>query len=126
MRSSKSNRTSHDCKFDSFKSRICAFDGCRVNMNYTNPEKHQVLNDRRYCSFECLEKQYSSLSFDGAIHIIHQTFGPMHPVTKQIKKLRYQHKNNNKFIDAENRKTIGKHWEDKNFARLCHMSEKCL
>ena len=118
--------TSHDFKFDSFKNRICAFDGCRIVLNYTNPEKHQVLNDRRYCSLDCLKKQYSSLSFEGAIHLVHQVFGPEHPVTKVIQKMRHQHKINNKFIDAENRRIIGKNYEDANFKRLCHMTEKCL
>lgn len=120
------NYTSHDVKFDSYKARYCAFDGCRIALAYTNPEKHQVLNDRRYCSFKCLKKQYNGLSFKGAIHIIHQIFGPDHPVTKIIQELRRQHKNDKKFIDAENRRIDGQHWETKNFNKLIKDSEKCL
>lgn len=127
MRNSKSlSHTSHDVKFDSQKRRCCAFDGCRIALAYTDPEKHQVLNDRRYCSLKCLKKQYNSLGFKGAIHIIHQTFGPDHPVTKVIQELRDQHKKYNKEIDAENKVLIGALWENENFEKLNKKSDKCL
>ena len=120
------NHTSKDVKFDHPFRNVCHYDGCRIDMRYTNPNKAQVLNDNRYCSIDCLKKQYSSLGFSGALHIIHQTFGPEHPVTKTIQRLRDHHRILHKVLDPQLRVKRGQKWEDKNFRKLCHMTEKCL
>jgi len=120
------NRTSHDFKFDSIKRRTCAFDGCRVDLQYTNPNKFQVLNDRRYCSLDCLKKQYRSLGIDGAVHLVHQVFGPEHPVTAQIQKMRFELKVLREHADLEDRKYMGKIKAMENHFKLCKASEKCL
>ena len=121
-----SNHTSSDFQFDNYNARMCANDGCRVALQYTNPKKHQVLNDRRYCSLGCLKKQYKSLSYDGAIHLVHQVFGPEHPVTEQIKRLRQNHKELNKILDGEDRAYIGAIYMAQNFEKLLKDSSKCL
>jgi hypothetical protein len=120
------NSTSKDMRFDYPFRNICSYDGCRIDMRYTNPRKSQVLNNNRYCSKACLDKQYQGLGIDGAVHLIHQTFGPTHPVTKQIQKMRVELADLRKDTDYLDKVGRGHEHEDKNFKKLCHMTEKCL
>lgn len=126
MKSSKSNGTSKDFKFDNYTARMCAFDGCRIALSYVNSNKHQVLKDRRYCSLKCLQKQYFSLSYNGAIHLIHQSFGPDHPVVKQIQLMRKELAELRKDTDYLDKMARGYEHQDKNFIKLIKGSEKCL
>lgn len=81
------NYTTRDFQFDNSWRKLCAFDGCRIVLLTSQSHKHQVLNNRRYCSLKCLKRQYRGLAHSGAVHLVHQTFGPDHPVTKQIQEM---------------------------------------
>jgi hypothetical protein len=97
------NDSINDFKFDYVKTRVCAFDGCRKALSSVSMVKHRVLNNKRYCSLICLKKQYRSLSYEGATHLVHQAFGPEHPVTKQIKKMKEELSSLKKEIDMPTR-----------------------
>lgn len=86
----------------------------------------KVLGKQRYCSDKCLKEHTASMSYDGAIHHVHQKFGPNHPVTLQIQQMRREIKGFRKLLDIEGKRKRGEIHEDKNFQRLCHMTEKCL
>jgi hypothetical protein len=113
-------------KFDYMKHRTCRYDGCRIALSYVEISKIKELKNRYYCSHECLENQYKSLGFDGAIHLVHQKFGSLHPVTKKIQEMREELATLRKDTDYDERATKGRIKEEQNFARLLKTSEKCL
>jgi hypothetical protein len=88
--------------------RCCANPQCCIAMPYVDPKKIKEANGRVYCSLKCLRDQYATLSYDGAIHLVHQKFGPDHPVTKQIQKMRKELADFRKKVDLDDRKYIGK------------------
>ncbi len=120
------NHTINDFKFDYIKTRVCAFDGCRRTLTSVSMTKHKILNNRRYCSFTCLKKQYSSLNYDGSVHLVHQYFGPEHPVSIQITKMRKELAEFRRDTDYLDRIGRGFEHEDENFKKLLKRSEKCL
>lgn len=106
-------------------SKACAYDGCRNALEYFKNTVKEF-NGRKYCSHLCLKDQFKGLREEGAIHFVHQSFGPDHPVTEQIQKMRSQLAEFRKDTDYLERICRGFEYEDRNFKKLCHDSGKCL
>lgn len=105
--------------------RACAYDGCKNALEYFK-NTLKFMNGRFYCSHECLDKQYSNLGYKGALHFVHQQFGPNHPVTKQIQKMKIELSSFKKDTDYEDRACVGWIKAAENEARNARLSEKCL
>ena len=118
-------------KFAYYKTKRCTVSSCQKviqnnELDYLRVIQNRFGKDKFYCSHECLRNGYSSLGYDGAIHKVHQTFGPNHPVTIQIKQMRAELANFRKDTDYHDRVGRGYNYEEKNHLKLCHDSEKCL
>lgn len=85
--------------------------------------RHPIkLGKQNYCSQLCLENHLQSLRYPGAVHHVHQTFGPEHPVTKQIQAMYQELKQSRKDLDPEQRRKRGQYYFDKYLRKI----EKCL
>ncbi len=97
---------------------LCAH--CRVIVRHWGQAKME--NRRWYCSQQCLVDHYKSLSYPGAVHKVHQMFGPEHPVTKQIQKMHEELKLYHRIVDVDRRRLRGKYY----FEKYLEKSNKCL
>lgn len=104
--------------------RCCAYAKCGVVLAYKNPNKFQELNNQIYCSLKCLQDQYQGLGFQGAIHQVHQKFGPDHPVTRQIQFMRQELAWYRKREDLDDRGYIAKIKEALNDFRAIKETER--
>lgn len=85
--------------------------------------RHPIkLGKQNYCSQLCLENHLQSLRYPGAVHHVHQTFGPDHPVTKQIQKMYEELKLYHRSVDVDRRRLRGKFY----FEKYLEKSNKCL
>lgn len=86
-------------KFDDPGVRHCNYSGCLKCFKYIERSRIQELNGRWYCDLNCITKQYQNLKYEGATHLVHQTFGPKHPVTEQVRRMQKEIKNLRKIIN---------------------------
>lgn len=91
---------------------------------YSPPLKRY--NGNTYCSQECLQKNLQALGFDGAVHAVHQKFGPDHPVTKQIQMMRRELKRYRKEYSCSLYRQDAEDHRSRNFYKNLRLSEKCL
>jgi hypothetical protein len=92
---------------------------CSISLKKLHAKEYK---DWFYCSHKCIEASLQALGFDGAVHAVHQYFGPQHPVTKQIQKMRKELKSLRKTADLDNHEAI----QEKYWLKNLRKAEKCL
>lgn len=95
---------------------------CSTDLAYIHFDTVKVFKRRKYCSQDCLNKHYNSLSYKTAVHHVHQDFGPDHPVTKQIQKMHEELKEYRRGEDKKRKRLRGIVYFHKHLKR----AEKCL
>lgn len=91
---------------------------CSTDLQYVPFEKIKVFKRKKYCSQQCLNDHYKTLGYPGAVHHVHQMFGPEHPVTKQIQKMHAELKQKNRALDLYGKSKQGiKHFVNNFFGK---------
>ena len=97
----------------------------QVKIEYEDIITIKAYNHKRYCNHKCLKADLRSLGFDGAVHAVHQKFGPDHPVTKQIQMMRKALKDLRRGSCPEY-ELYRQDCQSRNFYKNLRESEKCL